>query len=379
MPFNNFLSDFPGNSPRTWVAPSSTAFYNLIFTNAVASRAPDSASLRSSFEVDEQIYSGYALGEFGFDLGGVAMTGNAGLRYAHTKQLASGTVDTAGVLSAVSYPKTYDDFLPSFNLRAQLTRTLVARAAVSRTVTRPNLVDVAPRFTVSRDANSASGGNPNLDPYRATQVDFALEWYFAPQGALTGAVFYKDLDSYITATNVILQNVPGKVGDVILATQANGGSALLKGVEFSYNQVFNFLPAPFNGLGAQASLTLIDVKSSYTAGSRTLTDKLVGLSKVSYNVVGFYEKGPIAMRLGYFWRDRYLDSNGSTVSTESYVAPFGSLDGSIAYSFGDKFTVSIDVINLTKAHKFVYGSSEVQPREINDYGRTFTLSARAKF
>lgn len=379
VPFNNFLSGFPGNSPRTWVAPSSTAFYNLIYTDAVAGRAPDSASLRSSFEVDEQIYSGYALEEFAFDLGSVAITGNAGVRFAHTKQAASGTVDTAGVLSPVSYPKTYDDWLPSLNLRAQLTRTLVARAAASRTVTRPNLVDVAPRFTVSRDANSASGGNPNLDPYRATQLDFALEWYFAPQGALTGAVFYKKLDSYITATNVILQNVPGKVGDVILATQANGGTASLKGVEFSYNQVFNFLPQPLDGLGAQASLTVIDVSSSYTAGSRTLTDKLVGLSKLSYNVVGFYEKGPFAARLGYFWRDRYLDSNGSTVSTESYVAPFGSLDGSIAYSFGQDFTVSIDAINLTNARKYVYGSSEVQPREINDYGRTFTLSARAKF
>lgn len=379
VPFNNFLSDFSGNSPRTWVAPSSTAFYNLIFTDAVAARAPDSASLRSSFEVDEEIFSGYALGEFGFDLGSVPITGNAGVRYARTKQLASGTVDTAGVLSPVAYPKTYDDWLPSMNVRAQLTDMLVARAAASRTVTRPNLVDVAPRFTVSRDANAASGGNPNLDPYRASQVDFALEWYFAEQGALTGAVFYKKLDSFITATNVVLQNVPGKVGDVILSTQANGGKASLKGIELSYNQVFSFLPEPLNGLGAQASLTVIDVSSSFTAGNRVLTDRLVGLSKVNYNLVAFYEKGPIAARLGYFWRDRYLDSTGSTVSAESFVAPFGSLDGSIAYSFGKNFTVSVDAINLGNAHKFVFGSSELQPREINDYGRTFTLSARAKF
>jgi iron complex outermembrane recepter protein len=379
VPYTNFLSAFPGNSPRTWVAPSRTAFYNLIFTDAVAARTPDAASLRSSFEVDEQIYSGYALAEFGFDIGSIALTGNAGVRYAKTKQVASGTADTAGVLAAVSFPKTYDDWLPSLNLRAQLTRTLVARLAASRTVNRPNLVDVAPRLTISRDANSASGGNPNLNPYRATQLDFSLEWYFAQQGALTGAIFYKKLDSYITASNVILQNVPGKVGDVILSTQANGGTASLKGVEFSYNQVFNFLPQPFDGLGAQASLTLIEVTSSYAAGNRTLTDRLVGLSKLSYNVVGFYEKGPVSARLGYFWRDRYLDGNGSSVSAESYVAPFGSLDGSIAYSFGDNFTLSLDVINLTRARKYVYGASELQPREINDYGRTFTLSARAKF
>jgi iron complex outermembrane recepter protein len=379
VPFDNFLSDFAGSSPRNWVSPSRTAFFNLIYTDAVAARAPDSASLRSSFEVSEKIYAAYVLEEFAFDLGAVAITGNAGVRYAQTKQVASGTVDTAGVLLPATYPKTYEDWLPSLNVRAQLTPKLVARIAASRTLTRPNLVDVAPRFTVSRDANAASGGNPNLNPYRATQLDFALEWYFAPQGALSGAIFSKKLDSFITATNIILQNVPGKVGDVLLSTQANGGKASLQGVEVSYNQVFTFLPEPFDGLGAQASLTLIDVSSSYTAGNRTLTDRLVGLSKKSYNIVGYYEKGPFATRLGYFWRDRYLDSNGSTVSTESYVAPFGSLDGSISYSFGQNFSLSLDAINLTNAHKFVYGSSEVQPREINDYGRTFTVSARAKF
>jgi iron complex outermembrane receptor protein len=44
---------------------------------------------------------------------------------------------------------------------------------------------------------TASGGNPNLDPYRANQYDATLEWYFAPQSILSVDFFYKDISTYI--------------------------------------------------------------------------------------------------------------------------------------------------------------------------------------
>ena len=41
--------------------------------------------------------------------------------------------------------------------------------------------------------------------------------------------------------------------------------------------------------------------------------QLIGLSKNSFNLVGFYDMGPVSTRLSYVWRDRYLNGTGSTM------------------------------------------------------------------
>lgn len=377
LPFTNFLSDFGGDSPRSWVAPSRTAFYDRLYTDAVRNQAPSAADLRSSFEVEETVSAAYVRGDFGFDVGTIPVTGNLGLRYTQTEQEARGTLVIGTTPTPAAFPKTYDDWLPSLNLRAELTDTLVARAAASRVLTRPNLVDIAPRITVSRDSPTASGGNPDLEPFLATQADASLEWYFAPTGSLTGAVFYKKLDDYITAANTTIQ-VPGR-GDILLSSLANGGEAKLTGFEAAYNQVFDFLPAPFDGLGLQASFTLVDVESEFTSGARTITDELIGLSKTSYNLVAFYERDRVQARIGYFWREKFLSGAGSTTQAQTFVDDFGSLDGSISFDVTDIYAVTLEATNLTNAYKFTYAGTTDRPSEINDYGRTLTLSLRARF
>jgi len=48
-----------------------------------------------------------------------------------------------------------------------------------------------------RDART-NGGDPNLDPFRANQLDVSLERYLGKDGIYSGAVFYKDIVSFIT-------------------------------------------------------------------------------------------------------------------------------------------------------------------------------------
>lgn len=268
----------------------------------------------------------------------VPVSGNLGVRYVHTDQVASGTLTAGNVATPVSYPKTFNNVLPSFNLRADLTPKLVGRLAASRVLTRPNVTDTAPRITVSTDAPTASGGNPQLVPFLATQFDGSLEWYFAPSGMLSGAVFYKAMDDYITQSNTEIA-IPGR-GIVRLSSSVNGGNAKVYGAEAAYSQVFTFLPAPFDGFGVQGSYTHTEVKADYTAGSRTIKDQLIGLSKNSFNLVGFYDKGPLSARLSYVWRDKYLSSTGSTVQAPTYVAAFGSLDGQLSVRAADNLTLT---------------------------------------
>ena len=46
------------------------------------------------------------------------------------------------------------------------------------------------------------GGNPYLEPWRATAADLSLEKYFGDTSYISLAVFYKDLENYIRSDTV---------------------------------------------------------------------------------------------------------------------------------------------------------------------------------
>jgi TonB-dependent receptor len=377
MPITDFLSGVSGNAPRTWTSPNADAFYKALVTDAVLSQPLSAGDLRNSFKVTERTQTAHIRADFDTQLGGLPTTANVGLRYARTQQTSAGYQTVGAVSSPVSFDKTYDALLPSLNLRLEISPTLVGRAAASRVISRPNVVDVAPRLTVSRDTPDASGGNPNLEPFMATMADAGLEWYFSKNGSASAAVFYKKFDDFITRQNSII-DVPGR-GAVTLASSINGGNASLMGVELAYQQLFKSLPAPFDGLGMQVSVTAVDVKANYLAGTRALVNEISGLSKLSANLVGFYERGDFSTRLGYFWRDKYLNNTGSTTQSPSTRAAFGSLDGQINYQITRDVGVYIEGINLADAKQYEYAVDTQRALEINHYGRTITVGVKAKF
>ncbi len=377
IPFDDFLEGVSGNAPRSWLVPVTGAFYDRLFTSAIANAPLTAGDRRASYIVEEKIAAGYVRADYGFAAGGVDVTGNLGVRYVHTDQVASGTLTLGTTPTPASFPKTFNNWLPSFNLRAELSPTLVARLAASRVLTRPNMTQSAPQISVSTDAATGSGGNPELVPFLATQFDGSLEWYFNRKGSLTAALFYKAMDNYITAQNINVE-IPGR-GTILLSTQVNGGDAKVYGAEAAYNQVFTFLPKPLDGLGIQASYTHTSVQANYTAGARTIEDQLIGLSKNSFNLVGFYDYGPVSARLSYVWRDKYLSGTGSTTNTPGYIDAFGSLDGNLSFRVTDKTTVSLEAINIAGARQYSYSDDPVRYNEIHYWGRTILFGVRTEF
>ena len=63
---------------------------------------------------------------------------------------------------------------------------------------RPDFTDVSPRVTLNPGALTGQGGDPNVDPFRADQADVSLEWYHGTDEIVSGAVFYKNIESFIT-------------------------------------------------------------------------------------------------------------------------------------------------------------------------------------
>ncbi len=69
----------------------------------------------------------------------------------------------------ISFDGDYTDFLPSLNVKFDLTDDLVARFSASKVMTRPTLSDLSPAPTIlSNPGNETiNRGNPDLDPFRA--------------------------------------------------------------------------------------------------------------------------------------------------------------------------------------------------------------------
>ena len=420
----------------------------------------------------EAVWAGYARLDFGTQefAGGMKLSGNIGVRYVHTTDKSVGAISfpqptqvipaiyngdfnaycavvarpnpntgalparipflcqpgttdaqraaIVGFSTGASLPQTavqkYDDWLPSLNVRLDITPKLLARFAASKAIVRPNFGDLANYVSLNYDATggtfNARASNPFLEPIQAKQLDLTLEWYFNKVGSLTGTLFYKDL------TNVILANsgfsrdfVQGSSNYTIgLTGPANAdGHVKVKGAEASYQQTFDFLPGVLGGFGAQATYTYIDAGSvlisppSYQAPTTALTGngaqpplditglydnlQLPGLSKHTFNLSAFYDKYGLYARVAYNWRSKFL------LTQQDCCFPFlpvyqlssGTVDASLFYTVSKTFKIGIQGSNLidttTKTTFLLNGAGQEAPRSFFKSDRQYNMSVRLTF
>ena len=141
-------------------------------------------------------------------------------------------VQPGGVL--VEDTHSYDNFLPSLNLNYALSDDKILRFAASKTMARPNIDRTRPNFSFNEnlfDASFASGGNPQLNPFKSTNFDAAFEWYYGDSNLFSVTLFNKSLkDSertfaqafYIRDARDILYDAEG----IAITDPAQFGSAI---------------------------------------------------------------------------------------------------------------------------------------------------------
>nr|WP_295110734.1 TonB-dependent receptor [uncultured Caulobacter sp.] len=378
FPVKGFLGSVDGDLPRSWLQPRPDKFLAASTDLQQQLAAPlTRGDLRNSYEVKERIGAGYGMAEFNIPLGGVTLRGDLGLRYANTRQTSNGYLDNGVFARPVSFARSYGNWLPSFNLAAEVTDDFQMHFAASKVITRPALADIAPRLSTATSTQlTAAGGNPDLKPFEAWQYDATAEWYFAPSSALIGGVFYKDITTFVFA-----QTKPFVIDGVtyLLTAPQNGGGAYVYGAELAYQQTFKFLPAPFDGLGFLANYTHTESQGTYSTSTGIVTkDDLVDVAKDSFSATAFYEKNGAAIRLTYSWRGNVLRDVGGAGLAATNDKAFGSLDYDISYDLTPKMSVSFQGINLTKAVQWNYVRNDRFAGYTN-YGRTFLVGLRARF
>lgn len=393
------------------LAPGTTA------ARLAASNGYDASPQPSSFRINERVYAGYIDTDFKGELGGLPWFVNIGARYVHTELTAAGqqlqlldllpvpndpTIFTGvfangGQPQATRQKSSYDFFLPSLNIKVDLGEEVVARLSASRTLTRPQIQDLAPRtnFDVLRPASlDASGGNPDLKPYTSNNFDLSLEWYPNRTTTLSAAVFYKNVRNFIvqtraneTFTIANAGNIP--VGGLITGPNEatfsvrrprNADNANVRGLELNVVHTFDWLPGLLSGFGAQLNATFVDSNATFDPNSAGTSFALEGLGD-SQNATLFYEKGGFSARVAYNRRERFLEflvtpgQGGDPV----FRRTFEQVDLRASYDVTDFAQLFVEGINIFGEENITTGRFDNQVLDFVDTGARWAFGVRANF
>ena len=379
--------------------------------------------------VTEDTDAAYLMLKFGGDdtkLGSVSFRGNVGVRFVKTSVTAAGGVqfpiwtppapqpppapgqpartdpltltpadDIAfmnGSTTAQSGGADHTDWLPSLNMRFGVTDDQFIRFAVSRALARPDMGLYKNYLQVSRvgpDCTSgtvtyvpagdcqgnavayqpqytASAGNPGLAPTTADQLDLTYEYYFSSTGQFSIALFAKKFHDYIQYGSYLREFTNnGVTRDVSVTGPITGDGAKLRGFEIAYQQFFDSLPEPWNGLGVQANYTFVDNNgitnsnlSIVSGAGSTQQDPLIsfknlpleGLSPNTYNLVLMFERPKFGARLAWNWRDQWLVSQSDCcIKLPIWQDSYGQLDGSFHYRPNENWDTYLEAQNLLQA------------------------------
>lgn len=387
----SFASGYFNGLPRSYLVPSQSAFtgcaaFPPAFSQNVActDRADQLTSIASTFDVKETISEAYGKLDLNGDLADRPLSGNMGLRAIQRKLTSVGSlINPDGSTDPNTAHRTDNEFLPSGVMRYELAQGTIVRAGAAKVVSFPNTADLnngvrlyPPVYTngVITQGGTGTGGSPQLKPFSATQIDITFEKYFGKEAVASIGLFNKDISTYIIQKQIT--ETYGGV-DYLVTRKVNGEGATVRGAEVLLQLPFYFLPSPLDGFGAMATYSYIDSKTPvHDAAGRTLT--FPGLSQNNVNLVGYFERGPLSLRVAMNWRDKYLVSL-SGANTGIYNNAYTDLSTTFRYDFSKNLSLGLEGNNLRNSKQRTYDGSNEGLRTNAMFGRIYKANLTFKY
>ncbi|TQV89867.1 TonB-dependent receptor [Aliikangiella coralliicola] len=315
----------------------------------------------STFDINEKILAGY----FKVNIEAEELRGDFGIRVVQTKQTSGAYEGASGSEVWVEKERTYTDVLPSLNLAANITDDVVVRFAAAKVMSRPDYNAMTAFTSYNRETQTGTGGNPNIDAFRANQFDIGVEWYFEEAALLSAVYFHKDILSF-------LENVAGlevhEGVEILINRPTNGRSGTIQGLELGYQQEI------YEGLGVLANYTYVDGEAKDADGNDTT---IPGNSEHTLNLSAYYEHEALSGRISYNYRSGYDSGTG----WPGYVDDYAQVDASVSYELNDNVALVFEAVNLTDEFNFTYQQEGVKNALTGLYrnGRRFIVGVRANF
>ena len=299
----------------------------------------------------------------------------AGVRYERTEVDSAGYVRSAalsttaqraadpigfGITDYNNYQTTkgsYDNWFPGVYLTYNISKNLIVRANWTNSIGRPSFGNLVPSFSVNTNTEVVTVSNPALEPQTSENWDASIEYYFEPVGLLSANVFRKTMSGFIvdglvgTIGSGINNGFGGDYADYDLRTSFNGGDATIDGFEFAYQQRFEFLPKPFNGLSIFANYTWLDTEGDYGEINTTpaSTSDVVNFVPEAINIGLSYSYLKFGARVTWNRTGRYLNGYNANAALLRYTMERDMWDASVSYRLKKGFALFADVRNITNS------------------------------
>jgi TonB-dependent receptor len=337
----------------------------------------------ADFVFDEDVLAAYLMGKWESE----RATFIAGVRYEKTdidnrgnevEFIEEGT-DVGGIplpddevfITAVQRKSSYDDVLPSASIRFEFSDTLIGRASFHKSVVRPGIESVA--FRLEIEDNEAELGNPDLKPFRAWNADVSVSYYPTELSVISAGVFYKTIEDFIFLQEIEDFEWEGRTfSEAVIAL--NGEDATVLGFEFTYQQHFGFLGAPWDAFMVAVNYTYVDSEGD-------TGDRKVDLPKQSANIGSFmigYDKHGFDLRLAMKYRDRYIDELVDA-DYDRYTGDHLQWDLTAKYRFSENWQVYAEVANLGDEPELYYAGNSSRLYQHDNVGTTSAIGVQYNF
>jgi iron complex outermembrane receptor protein len=393
---NSTLFKLPGysNLPLTLInVPNAFAYLNDNMSQFHDTNQ-NAANNSSNFHLREEIYDGYGMIVYNTDrlhaMAGIRGD-DAHLNVAGFQQLPNPPGVTSSSLANTPYPafrpvtvsSDYINPLPAAAVNYSVSNDVLARAAITRTIGRPDYGDYSPGLSVDQDPSTGvvtiRQGNPNLKPRKSTNYDLGTEWYFAPESMLAAAFFYKDIqDEIFTITSnstTVYNNVPEPA---VVTEPVNASKSSLKGLELEWLQGdFGQLTPWLKGVSTDLNYTLLDGSATVPSpgGVTREVNGLINQPKYIANAILNYQYDRFVGTVTFNRTGRSLRALNTSASWDDvYWAPRQTVNLKFGYRPAERMEVSATVTNLTNdTVKSVTGPDKNLLKDISYVGRVYTV------
>jgi TonB-dependent receptor len=340
----------------------------------------NASSYPSDWVLGEDIYAAYAMQTT--DIGRLRMVG--GLRMEHTRVSGEGFVtrDNWTTFEEATTGREYTNVFPSLHANFRVNPDLVLRGAVTTGIIRPRISNMRPSGSINEEAAipTFSGSNPEIRPTRSLGFDVMGE-YYVPLGVFSAGVFYKRLrDVVFTVTRegtaqdfFVDQSLEG----YRITRAENSDRGEIYGFEVNLDRPLDFLPAPFNGLGVITNYTYTESGADIPFGGERVS--LASQAKHSANLAGYFDRGPMNLRLSFNYQSEYLNSLASDPRLHLYISGRGILDFAATYDVRPGMGLFLEATNLTDSLQRRYRGEVGRVDELEQFGRQLMAGVRMSF
>jgi TonB-dependent receptor len=334
-------------------------------------------NLLNEYSVERHSDAGYLQADFRASLDGERfLVGNIGARLVTTNARISGYQDDAGTIVPIAVKTDYTELLPSLTTRIRVAERAALTLGAARVMVHPDFNDLAPGIRLNHSENTARSGNPELEPFRATQFLAEMTWVPERGRRLTGSVIYRDVASYFALGEESVE-IDDETYRLTRPINGQQGSILTAGLKLDQNlrRISRRLQNFSLGVAYTRNRSDTDLEDPFSGETLPLPDTAGYVARFELA----YDRQVFAGKLSYQWRGKSLKSSSSQSGLSVWNQPTGSLNLNLGWKLTEKMQFTLDARNLLGEEQIQTSDFRGQLWRFNERHRSLAATLRAKW